>query len=107
MGPLSDLKENVDLKLGINIEENEVESLNQHVHLLDANYNVEGYERMKVKTISDHEVEVLIHASIVYMRDDFDESGGEHLIMLFLEHKNNHWAVVKRMNILYRNTKNG
>ncbi|MGC6586500.1 hypothetical protein ACPV3A_16230 [Paenibacillus sp. Dod16] len=90
-----DLKENVDLKLGINIEKNEVESLNQHVHLLDANYNIEGYERMKVKTISDHKVEVLIHASIVYMRDDFDESGGEHLIKLYLEHKNNHWAVVK------------
>lgn len=90
-----DLKENIDHKQGVNIEKYEVESLNQNVNLLDANYNIEDYERIKVKSINDNNVEVLIHASMIYLRDDFDESGGEYLIKLFLEHKNNHWTVVK------------
>lgn len=90
-----DLKENVDHKQGVNTEKYEVESLNQNVNLLDANYNIEDYERIKVKMINDNKVEVLIHASMIYLRDDFDESGGEYLIKLFLEHKNNHWTVVK------------
>jgi hypothetical protein len=90
-----DLKENIDHKQGVNIEKYEVESLNQNVNLLDANYNIEDYERMKVKSINDNKMEVLIHASMIYLRDDFDESGGEYLIKLFLEHKNNHWTVVK------------
>ncbi|WP_339265288.1 hypothetical protein NYE54_18775 [Paenibacillus sp. FSL K6-1330] len=90
-----DLKENIDHKQGVNIEKYEVESLNQNVNLLDANYNIEDDERIKVKSINDNNVEVLIHASMICLRDDFDESGGEYLIKLFLEHKNNHWTVVK------------
>ena len=90
-----DLKDNVDRKQGVNIEKNEVDSLNQSFDLLDANYNNESNERIKVKTINDNEVVVLVHGSIIYLRNDFDESGGELLIKVFLEHKDNNWTVVK------------
>ena len=90
-----DLKDNVDRKQGVNIEKNEVDSLNQSFDLLDANYNIESNERIKVKTINDNEVVVLVHGSIIYLRNDFDESGGELLIKVFLEHKDNNWTVVK------------
>jgi hypothetical protein len=80
-----DLKENIDRKQGVNVETFEVESLNESFDLLDANYNIESYERIKVKTINDNEVIVLVHGSITYLRNDFDESGGEHLIKVFLE----------------------
>ncbi|MNP39591.1 hypothetical protein D3C76_1331730 [compost metagenome] len=89
------LKDNIDRKQGVNIEKDEVESLNQSFDVLDANYNIESYERIKVKTINDNEMVVLVHGSIMYLRNDFDESGGEYLIKLFLEHKENHWTVVK------------
>ncbi|OAB44812.1 hypothetical protein [Paenibacillus glacialis] len=90
-----ELKDNTDRKQGVNIEKDEVESLNQDFDLLDANYNIESYEPMKVKTINDNEVVVLIHGSIIYLRNDFDESGGEYLMKVFLELKNNHWTVVR------------
>jgi len=90
-----DLKDNKDPKQGVNNEKDELDSLNQSFKLLDANYNIESYERMKVKTINDNEVIVLIHGSISYLRTDFDESGGEYLIKLYLEQKDNHWMVVR------------
>ena len=63
--------------------------------MLDANYDIESYERIKVKTINENEAIVLVHGSIVYLRNDFDESGGEYLIKVFLEQKDKHWTVVK------------
>lgn len=63
--------------------------------MLDANYNIESNDRIKVKKINDNEVVVLIHGSIIYLRNDFDISGGEYLIKIFLEHKDNHWTVIK------------
>jgi hypothetical protein len=89
------LKNNIDLNLGVNVEKYEVESLNEGFELIDANFNIESYERIKVKKISDHEVIVLIHSSITYLRDDFEDSGGEYLIKVFLENEDNHWTVVK------------
>lgn len=89
------LKDNIDLKQGVNVEKYEVESLNESFELIDANFNIEGNERIKVKTINDDEVIVLIHGGIAYLRNDFDDSGGEYLIKVFLEHKDNHWTVVK------------
>jgi hypothetical protein len=89
------LKDNIDRKEGVNIEKDEVESLNQSFDLLDANFNNESYEKIKIKTINDNEMVVLVHGSMIYLRNDFDESGGEYLIKLFLEHKDNHWTVVK------------
>lgn len=89
------LKENIDPEKGINVEKNEVESLNQGFDFVDANYNIESYERIKVKEINDNEVIVLVHGSIVYLRDDFDESGGEYLIKVFLKQNDHQWTVVK------------
>lgn len=90
-----DLEDHYDLDKGINIERNEVESLNQGFNLLDANYNIEQYERIKVKTFSEDEVVVLVHGSIHYLRDDFEESGGEYLIKIFLMQEDNDWTVQK------------
>ncbi|WP_075618603.1 hypothetical protein [Paenisporosarcina indica] len=89
------LKDNIDLKQGINVEKYEVESLNESFELIDANFNIESNGRIKVKTINDNEVIVLIHSGIAYLRNDFGDSGGEHLIKVFLEQKDNHWTVVK------------
>ena len=90
-----DLKNNIDRKQGVNAEKYEVESLNREFYFLGANYNIESYERIKVKTINENEAIVLVHGSIVYLRNDFDESGGEYLIKVFLEQKDKHWTVVK------------
>lgn len=90
-----DLKGNMDLKQGINVEKMEVESLNQHFDLLDANYNLESNERIKVKTINDIQGIVLVHGSTTYLRNDFDLSGGEYLIELHIEQIDNRWKVIK------------
>lgn len=90
-----ELKENIDSEKGVNVEKNEVESFNQGFDLVDANYNIESYERIKVNAINDNEVTVLVHGSIVYLRDDFDESGGEYLMKVFLIQNDNQWTVVK------------
>lgn len=90
-----ELKEDNDSEKGVNVEKNEVESLNQGFDFVDANYNIESYERIKVKAINDNEVAVLVHGSIVYLRDDFDESGGEYLMKVYLKQNNNQWTVVK------------
>lgn len=89
------LKDSINFKKGINVEKYVMESLNEHFDLIDANYNIESYERIKVKTIDDHNVIVLVHGSISYLRQDFQESGGEHVIKVFLEKTNNQWTVVK------------
>ncbi|UQZ35252.1 hypothetical protein C2I18_18040 [Paenibacillus sp. PK3_47] len=94
-GRYPDLKDNINLKQGVNAEGNEVESLNQSFDLIDANYNIESYERIKVKRINDSEAAVLMHGSIIYLGNDFDETGGEYVIEVFLEHRDNHWTVVK------------
>ena len=89
------LKADVDINKGINGEKEEMESLNKHFDLIDANYDIESYDRMKVNSIDDQNVVVLVHGSIVYLRKDFDESGGEYVLKIFLEKTNSHWTVVK------------
>ncbi|MBP1934225.1 hypothetical protein [Ammoniphilus resinae] len=80
---------------GVNTEKYEVESLNDSFKLIDANFSEEGYERIKVKQLSDQEAVILVHGGIGYLRDDFEESGGEILIELYVEEKDHHWTVVK------------
>ncbi|GAE94905.1 hypothetical protein JCM21714_4104 [Gracilibacillus boraciitolerans JCM 21714] len=89
------LKENIDLEQGINVEKSEVESLNQGFDLLDANYNIESYDQIKANAINDNEVIVLVHGNIAYLRNDFDESGGEYLMKVFLKKEDNQWTVIK------------
>ncbi|MFC0189482.1 hypothetical protein ACFFJY_14355 [Fictibacillus aquaticus] len=89
------LKDNIDLRQGVNGEKMEVDSLNEGLDLIDANYDIESYERIKVKTINENEVIALVHGSIIYTINDFGSSGGEYLIKVFLEKKDNQWIVVK------------
>lgn len=89
------LKENINLEEGINAEKQEVESLNKKFNLLDANYNIEGYERLKVKVLHENEAVVFVHGNIVYLRDDFEESGSEYFMEIFLKRDGDSWNVVK------------
>lgn len=89
------LKENADREKGINVEKDEVDSLNNGLDIIDANFQLESYDRLKVKSISDEEAVVLVHGSIVYIRDNFEESGGEYLIKVFLKKSGDEWTVTK------------
>ena len=90
-----ELQQNMDPEHGINVEMDDVDNLNDGFDLLDANYTIEDYERIKVKTLTDNEATVLVHGSIIYLRDDFEESGGEYLLEVFLKKKESGWTVVK------------
>lgn len=89
------LKNDIDFNEGVNVEKEEMESLNKHFDLIDANYNIESYGRMKVNMIDDQNAIVLVHGSTVYLRKDFDESGGEYVMKIFLGKTNSQWTVVK------------
>ncbi|MGF7047462.1 putative lipoprotein NlpE involved in copper resistance [Paenibacillus sp. DS2015] len=88
------LEGNVDRNKGINSEQYEDGNILSG-SFIDANFSEESHGRIKVKTMNEHEVIILVHGGIVYLKDDFDESGGEFLIKLFLEKKDNQWNVVK------------
>lgn len=90
-----DLSRNINREQGINIERFEIESYNQNFALLDANVDIESYERIKMKTISNKEIVVLVHGSITYLEKDFDESGREYLIQVSLKQNGKQWTVVK------------
>lgn len=89
------LQNNSDQKSGINDELNDIETLNNSSNLIDANFSEESRSRINVNKINDNDSIVLVHGDIVYLSDDFDESGSEILIKLFLEQKDNEWIVVK------------
>jgi hypothetical protein len=72
-----------------------LETINDSSTLLDANFSEESRGRIKVNKINDNETIVLVHGDIVYLNDDFDESGREILIKLFLEQIDNVWTVIK------------
>ena len=90
-----DLKVDYDFQKGVNVEKYEVESLNKGFKLIDANFSIESRDRLKVKVVNDEEVIVLVRGGIGYVRNDFDESGGELLIEISLKLKNDRWTVVK------------
>jgi hypothetical protein len=89
------LKEDIDVEKGINVEKFEVETLNESFKLIDANFNEQRNEQIKIKEISEREVVVLVHGGIAYLRNDFEESGGEILIKLSLEKEGGRWMIVK------------
>ncbi|WP_166240306.1 hypothetical protein [Paenibacillus turpanensis] len=89
-----ELKENMDRETGVNVEKYDVEYFSRF-GLQDANFDIEGYEKIKVSTINDNEKIVLVHGSIVYLKTDFDEAGGEYVIKVFLQKKDQQWTVVK------------
>ena len=43
------LMKNINLNQGVNIENDEVESLNESFDMIDANYNIESNEELKWK----------------------------------------------------------
>lgn len=90
-----DLQENMDQKKGINIEKFEVEFYEDNFDLLDANYHIENRGKIKAKMVNDTEVIILVHGTIEYIRNDFDLSGEEHLIKVYLKQKGGFWTVVK------------
>ncbi len=38
---------------------------------------------------------VLVHGSLLYLLDDFEETGGEYLMKVFLKRNGEQWDVVK------------
>ncbi|MBY0121993.1 hypothetical protein [Bacillus sp. S/N-304-OC-R1] len=90
-----ELRKGSDPTQGINAEKYEVETLNNGFDFIDANFVIESYERMKVKNINDHESIVLVHGSMSFLRKDFEESGGEYLIELYVKKQTNRWTIVK------------
>jgi len=89
------LESNSKRETGVNTEKYEVETLNDSFRLIDANFSEESHERIKVKRLSDQEAVILVHGGIGYLRDDFEESGGEILIELYVEKEDRNWKVVK------------
>lgn len=87
-----ELKNNIDKDKGINIEKDEIDLMK---NVIDANYSIESYEPIKLKKINEQEVIILVHGSISYVKKDFDEAGGEQLIEVYLQKKNDRWTVVK------------
>jgi hypothetical protein len=90
-----ELQNHVDLTQGINAEQQGVNNLNDSFRLLDANFDVEGYDRIKVKKLSDREVVVLVHGSIQFLRDDDEVTGGELLLEIHLKQEAGRWNVTK------------
>lgn len=90
-----ELKKNVDEERGINTEKYDV-ALNENKTLLDANFDIEDYEKIKLKKINKNQVVVLVHGSLTYLNQSFnDKNGGEILIEIYLNKKDNKWTVVK------------
>lgn len=90
-----ELQNHVDLTQGINAEQQAVNNLNDSFRLLDANFDVEGYDRIKVKKVSDREVVVLVHGSIQFLRDDYEVTGGELVIEIYLRQEAGRWNVIQ------------
>lgn len=89
------LSENISIEEGINIEENELNSYNEGIIVIDANYSIEQYDRLKVREISSDEVVLLVHGSNLYVTEGFGESGGEFLMELYLTKDKGKWEITK------------
>ncbi len=95
------LKQGVDINNGINAEEKTV--TNTHfLNPFDGNISPESRERIKVKLSGDH-AELLVHGGEMYLYRDqtgnFDETGGELKIILFVQQEGSQWMVYKTQDI--------
>jgi len=92
-----ELKSGMDVTKGINEEEFLVSNY-QFLKPFDGNFFPEQYERIRVKIIND-KAEVYVHGMelLLYVDEngDFQESGGEITIVLFMQKQNNRWLVYK------------
>lgn len=89
------LSEDISLEEGINIEGSVLENYNAGLTLIDANFNLEQYDRLKVNRISEDEAVLLVHGFLLYITEDFTESGGEFLMEVYLKKHDERWTVVK------------
>jgi hypothetical protein len=92
-----ELKQGMDTQAGINVEQNIVQTYGS-LKPFDGNIFPEQYERIKVKMSGDT-AEVIVHGMELYLvthdPGEFDESGGEFLIILSLRKQDNLWTVDK------------
>jgi len=92
-----ELRNTVNIEQGINSEEFTLKNY-QGLKPFDGNISPEHYERFKVK-LTNGEAEVLIHGMELYTfldeNNNFEESGGEFKIILYLQMKNGRWVVYK------------
>ena len=92
-----ELQNGVDLDKGINREEFVV-SIYQDLKPIDGNFFPEQYERIRVKIVND-KAEVYVHGIELLLWVDengnFEDSGGEIKIILYMQKQNNRWIVYK------------
>jgi hypothetical protein len=90
------LSQNIDIQAGINAEEFHVKNY-QGLQPFDGNILPEYYERIIIKETPEG-FEVLLHGMELYLWRDgnnFDESGGEFKILLYLRQEDEVWTVYK------------
>jgi len=92
-----ELKNEKNCNQGINCEEFRVSNY-QGLKPIDGNFFPERYERIKVK-IDNDKAEVYVHGMELMLWIDevgnYQDSGGEIKIVLFMQQKNNRWVVYK------------
>lgn len=97
-----ELEREIDISKGVNAEGFFISNY-QGLKLFDGNIFPEEYERIKVKSKSDG-MEVLAHGMELYLFLDengqFNESGGEFKIVLYLRLKDGRWHVFKTDEVL-------
>lgn len=92
-----ELKIETDIPNGINMEGFVITNY-QGLKLFDGNISPEHYEQIHVKTMNDN-IQVLVHGMELYLfldeNGDFNESGGEFKIVLYLYRKGGRWVVFR------------
>jgi hypothetical protein len=96
-----DLREDVNIIEGVNREEFFVNNM-QGLNFFDGNILPDAYERMRFKMI-DKTMMVRMHGLELYLftneSGQFQESGGEFLLILYLRVQNGRWTVYKTHDI--------
>lgn len=92
-----DLTSNTDMARGINNEAHIVTSI-AGVNPFDGDISIEHYERIKVFQTGT-ETQVLVHGNELYLwkndENEFDHSGGEFKIVLFMRDQDGTWQIYK------------
>lgn len=88
-----ELRQGADPVAGINGESQTVAQY-RTLEVIDGNVEPEHYARFQVREVGDKAV-VLVHGLEMYLRKNFDESGGGLKILLYLERREGAWTVVK------------
>ena len=92
-----ELEKGINLDSGINFEAHLVESL-QSLHPFDGDIHPEYYEKIKVKDLRA-DPQILVHGMELYLWQDadgtFNETGGEFILVLLLQEKEDIWQIVQ------------